>query len=107
MESLDASGDEIFYETTAPPMISGPLPGEKTTMRVYDLKACKTAELTSGFSSFSLSADVRELLYKVGDSYGIVKAVPKVKLGGKKSDKLICSHMEVCVVPTQEWAESF
>ena len=107
IESLDASGDKIFYETTAPSMISGPLPGQKTTMRVYDLKACKTAELTSGFSSFSLSADVRELLYKVGDSYGIVKAVPKVKLGGKKSDKLICSHMEVCVVPTQEWTESF
>ena len=37
IDSLDARGDKIFYMTTPPQTISGPLPGQNSKLHVYDL----------------------------------------------------------------------
>ena len=122
--ALNMRGDKVFYLTTPDQTISGPLPGEKPVLHVYDLKARKDAEIVTGLSSYALSADGRKVLYKLEKDYYIAAATPGAAApeaaapaaaggdaGKDKADagpkKLDLSHMRVLVEPTQEWAEMF
>ncbi|MFZ1906752.1 MAG: PDZ domain-containing protein [Steroidobacteraceae bacterium] len=116
--TLNMRGEKIFYLTMPDQTISGPLPGEKAALHVYDLKARKGADIVSGLSSYALSADGKRVLYKLEKDYYIAAAAPagaapagpadggdgKAAAGPKKLDP---SHMRVLVEPTQEWAEMF
>ncbi|HEY5048701.1 MAG TPA: PDZ domain-containing protein [Rhizomicrobium sp.] len=111
---LDVRNSKVFYRTTPPQMIDGPLPGAKSVMRVYDMDERKDAAVVDGLDSYSLSADGEKALYKKsGDDddkssgYFIVDA--KAEEGGKKNDSkaLDASHMRARIEPTQEWAEMF
>jgi tricorn protease len=88
-------------------MIDGPLPGEKTTLHLYDMKERKDATVVEGLSSYVLSADGRKVAYRIDGDYFIVDA----KAGDGKSDdsrkRLQLGHMRVRIEPTQEWAEMF
>ncbi len=103
--SLDARGDKIFYQTTAPQMIEGALPGQKPVLHVYDLTARKDATVVEDLSDYSLSADGTKVLYKrtgPGERYEIVDAN-----GQGKPTPLDLSHMQMRILPTEEWAEMF
>jgi tricorn protease len=113
---LDVRDDKVFYLTTAPQMIDGPLPGMKSTLHVYDMGERKNGTVIESLDSYSLSADGEKVLYKKsgGDDedekssgYFIVDA--KAPEGGKKNDPkaVDTSHMRARVEPTQEWAEMF
>jgi len=118
--TLEMRGDKIFYLTAPSQTIAGPLPGEKPTLHVYDLKERKDAEVVSGLSSFALSRDGKKVLYRLEKEkekdYYIADAAAnggkgqadagagKAEAGPKKLD---LSHMRVLVEPTQEWAEMF
>ncbi len=103
--SLDVRGDKVFYMTTPPQMIAGPLPGQKNTLRVYDMKERKDEKVFEGLDSYSLSADGTKVLFKDGDSYKIADA--KADSDKDKADTLDLSHMQARIEPRKEWAEMF
>ncbi|MGB8365386.1 MAG: PDZ domain-containing protein [Rhizomicrobium sp.] len=109
--SLDARDDKIFYQTVAPQMIDGPLPGEKSALHVYDLGERKDAIVVEGLDSYSLSADGEKVLYKTkgdGDNiYAIIDAKAKTDDDKNKPKPLDLSHMTARIEPTREWAEMF
>ncbi len=112
--SLDARGGYIYYLTTAPQMIEGPLPGEKSALHVYDLKERKDAVVAEDLNNYSLSADGGKVLYEKSaknpdgtGSFAIVDAAPPKGDDKAKPKDLDLSHMRMRVVPTQEWAEMF
>jgi len=107
--SLDARGDKIFYQTTAPQMIDGPLPGEKPALHVYDLTARKDGTVIEDLSDYSLAANGEKVLYKrtgPGEQYAIVDAKPQGDGQGKPTP-LSLSHLQMRILPTAEWAEMF
>jgi tricorn protease len=109
ISGLQARADKVFYGTVPSQTISGPLPGEKPALHVYDMKERKDAVVVEGLGDFVVSADGKKVLYEQKKSYRIADAKPG---GGEgKGDEgprtLDLSHMRVMVQPTQEWAEMF
>ncbi|HUN75904.1 MAG TPA: PDZ domain-containing protein [Steroidobacteraceae bacterium] len=107
--SLDARGDKLIYQTVAPQMIDGPLPGQKPALHIYDLADRKDGVIVEDLSTYSLSADGSKVLYKKvgpGDHYEIVEAKAQGD-GPPKPTPLDVSHMLMRIEPTQEWAEMF
>jgi tricorn protease len=107
--SLDARADRIFYRTTPPQMIEGSLPGEKPALHLYDLTARKDGIVVEGLSDYSLAADGTKVLYKPsgpGEHYEIADAKVQGD-GAAKPTPLDLSHMQMRIVPTEEWAEMF
>jgi tricorn protease len=112
--SLDARADKLIYQTVAPQMIQGPLPGQKPLLHSYDLTARKDGIIVEDLSTYSLSADGSKVLYKrtgPGEHYEIVDAKPQTEgqpAGpSAKPTPLDLSHMLMRIVPTEEWAEMF
>ena len=101
---IDVRGDKVFYFTGPSPMIEGPLPGEKTALRVYDMKEHKDALVLEGLSSYALSADGKKVAYKSDADYYIADAATNNTESRKKVD---LEHMRVRIEPKQEWAEMF
>ena len=108
INGLDVRGDAVYYYTTAPQTIEGPLPGEKPELRVYDMKKRKDAKLVDGIDSYRLSADGQKLLYKKGKDFFIVDAKPGKGDDDKHDDKpLDLSHLRMRIEPREEWQEMF
>ena len=103
---MDARGENIFYLTTPPAMIEGPMPGMKSALHIYDLKERKDATVVEDLDSYSLSDDGEKVLYKTKDESKFKIADAKADQKDKAED-LDLSHMRARVVPTQEWAEMF
>ena len=101
---MDVRGDKLFYFTGPSPMIEGPLPGEKTALRIYDMKEHKDALVVEGLSSYALSDDGKKVAYKVDADYFIADAKDG---NGDSRKKVDLGHMRVLVDPKQEWAEMF
>jgi tricorn protease len=101
---LDARAEKIVYQTAAPQTISGPLPGIRSALHVYDLTERKDAMITSGLESYSLSADGEKVLVKMGATFSLIDAKAG---GGDKPATLDLSHLRMRIEPTQEWAEMF
>ena len=107
--TLDVRKDKIYYLTTPDTTFEGPLPGDKPTLHVYDLKERKDATVVDGISSYALSADGKKVLYRLEKEkdFFIADAVAdaaKAKDGPKKLD---LTHMRVLVQPRDEWTEMF
>ena len=101
---IDVRGDKVFYFTGPSPMIEGPLPGEKTALRVFDMKEHKDALVVEGLSSYALSDDGKKVAYKIGADYFIADA----KAGGTDGQKKVdLGHLRVRIDPKQEWTEMF
>ena len=101
---LDARGEKIFYQLTAPQMLDGPLPRLKPALRVYDLSARSDGLVVEDADDYSLSADGEKVLYKrTGGSYEIADA----KASPGKPGQLDLSHMRTRIRPTEEWREMF
>ena len=101
----------FFYYTTVPIQgLDGPLPGETSALRVYDLKERKSKDLIDGVERFAISFDGSKVLYEArgpaGPSYGIVDAKPD---GAKKvgDGALNLAGMRAEVDPPQEWKQIF
>ena len=102
---IDVRGNQVFYFTGPSQMIEGPLPGEKPTLRVYDMKEHKDGVVVEGLSSYALSADGKKVAYKIDGDYFIADAAAGSKDDSRKKVEL--GHMRVLVEPRQEWAEMF
>ncbi len=101
----------IYYSTVPAQGLSGPIPGETSAVRVFDLKEKKEKTLIENVDRFALSFDGAKLLYEAGGgpnghTYGIIDAKPD---GAKKvgDGTLNLAGMKLEVDPPQEWKQVF
>ena len=101
--ALDARGERVFYQTTPPQMIEGPLPGEKPVLHAYDMSHRHDDTIIEGLDGYALAADGAHVLVKQGGDYSIDETKP----GGGDKKKLELGAMRMQVEPRQEWSEMF
>ncbi len=108
-----AAGKGFLYYSTAPIQgLSGPIAGETSAVRVYDLKERKESTLIENVQRFALSFDGSKVLYegeggRGGHTYGIIDAKPA---GGPKKvgdGALNLGGMKAEIDPPQEWKDVF
>ena len=101
--AINTRGNKVFYATHPSPMLAGDLPGEKSAVHAFDMKARKDEVIVEGTDTYSLSADGARVLYKQGQDWHVADAT-----GGHGSDKVLkLDGMRMRVDPRQEWAEMF
>lgn len=93
--NVAANADGVFYLTGDGPFGS---------LRMYGLKAEKEEVILDGVAAFELSADGKKILYRKGDTYGIVDAKPGQKAG---DGKLGLEKLELRIDPKAEWAQMY
>ncbi len=101
----------IYYSTTALQGLGGPIPGESSAVRVFDMKEKKEKTLIENVERFALSFDGSKLLYEAagggnGHTYGIIDAKPdpQKKIG---DGTLNLAGMKLEVEPVAEWKNVF
>ena len=101
----------LYYSTVPVQGLSGPVPGESSAVKVFDLKEKKEKPLIENVERFALSFDGTKLLYEAGGgpngkTYGIIDAKPD---GPKKvgDGVLNLAGMKLQVDPPQEWKQVF
>jgi tricorn protease len=104
--TLDVRGDKVFYKTSPPQTLSGPLAAQKATLHMYDMSERKDAIVLDDLDSYSLAADGTSVLYKKDKTYSIALAKP-ASADGPKSKVLDLAFMRDRIEPQREWAEMF
>jgi tricorn protease len=107
IRNMDASKDAIYYSTAPIQGLSGPLPGESSAIHAYDLKERKDKILVDGTDRFALSHDGSKLLYRAGDTAGIIDAKPPDSPHKIGEGSISLADMKVEVDPPQEWKNVF
>ena len=104
----------LYYSTAAAQGLDGPLPGEGTTLRVYDLKERKEKNLIEGVERFALSFDGSKLLYEgegggphAAHTYGIIDAKPAGEAKKVGDGALSLNGLRAQIDPPQEWKDIF
>src|SRR5438034_3024745 len=100
----------VYYSTKPVQGLSGPLPGESSAVRVYDLKERKNKVLIEEVEKFALSFDGSKVLYeagKDGHSYGIIDAKPESQPKKVGDGAISLSGLRTEVDPPVEWKEMF
>ena len=91
-------------------------PSAKGKLHAYDFKEQKKEVLVSDISSFTLSRDYNNLLYRTGDRMRVVKAGKKVEDGQKSDSKggsnrhtgwIDLNRVRPSVIPTAEWKQMY
>jgi tricorn protease len=107
-DGLEVRKDKIFYTASSIESTQEGRPGPHVTSNVlhlFDVKKRKDEVLLSGVSEFYLDKEGSKLLYKAGDSWGIVDAAPgKAKT---TEGKLDLATLEIRIDPREEWKEIF
>ena len=101
--AVDMRGGRIFYQTEAPSLIEGHLPGEHPALHVFDLDARKDEVVVENNDGYALSADGDRVLYKLGQAWHVADAKP----GHGNDHVLALDELRIQVEPRQEWAEMF
>jgi len=102
----------LYYSTTPMQGLSGPIAGEGSALRTYDLKERKETTLIENVERFALSFDGSKLLYE-GDgprgahAYGIIDAKPAGAPKKVGDGALSLNGMRAEIDPLQEWKEMF
>ncbi len=103
IDAVDMRGGRIFYQTEAPSLIEGNLPGEKPALHVFDLAGRKDEVVVDGNDNYALSADGTRVLYKLDHAWHVADTKP----GHGNDHVLKLDELRVRVEPRQEWAEMF
>jgi tricorn protease len=104
---LDVRKDKIFYLTQPLGLIDGNLKGEKSALRLYDLKKRKDSVVTEDVDAYSLSLDGEKVLIRHDKDYTVLDAKTDATKDDDAVKKLDLSHMRELVDPVQEWTEMF
>lgn len=108
IDVIESRGNRIFYETRPPRTIEGELPGEKSTLHVYDLGDRKDAEVTDAVDHWSISADGTKVLVQDKSDYRVIDAKDDGGHGGGSGEKkLDLSKMTAQIDPRAEWNEMY
>lgn len=73
-------------------------------LRRFDLEAEKEEVILSGIQGYELSADGQKILYRQGNTYGVVDARPGQNPG---AGKLPLEKLEIRIDPKAEWAQIY
>ncbi len=104
---LAARKDKFFYISM--PMeslqqgLSGP-PKPMGVLHAYDVAKRKDEVLLQGINGFDLDKDGKKVIYRAGETYGIVDAAPGKKVG---DGSLAIAGMQTLVNPKEEWRQLF
>lgn len=80
-------------------------PGPRNILHVYDLEKREDKALLEGIDGYDLNKDGSKVIYKAGQVFGIVDAVPgKAKVGEGKLD---IAGLQVRVEPREEWRQIY
>jgi len=111
MNTFFAAKGFLYYSTAPIQGLSGPIPGESSAVRVFDLKERKSKVLIENVKRFALSFDGTKLLYESDTpapphTYGIIDAKPD---GPKKvgDGALNLAGMRAEIDPPLEWKQIF
>jgi tricorn protease len=96
-QNLAAGPDAAYYLFTS-------APGAPPELKQFDLKEQKESTVLSGAVAFELSADGKKILYREGQTFGIVDARPSQKSG---DGKLALDRLELQIDPRAEWNEMY
>lgn len=104
---FDVREGHIFYLTQPVPTLTGPLPGESSTLHVYDIDKRKDDVVAEDVDAYSLSADGKRVLVKQGNGYKVIDAKKDALKDSDSVHALDLGHMRILVDPKKEWAEMF
>jgi tricorn protease len=79
------------------------VPGQRPTLKRFDLKTQEARDFLAGVQSYSVAADGKKLLYQVGTQWGVVPTTGQVKLG----DGRLNTALRMRVDPKAEWRQIF
>jgi len=104
---LSARKDKLFYvsvpfEITQAGM-PNPLP-PSATLHLYDLKKREDKVLLTAINDYDLDKEGNKIIYRAGETYGVVDAQPGKKVG---DGKLNTSNLQVQIDPREEWKQIF
>ncbi len=113
MRTLEAGKGFVYYLTTPIQGLSGPLTGESSAIRAFDMKERKEKTLIENVQNYALSSDGSKLLYqgergapRSAPPFGIIDVKPgepkkvgegAINLGGMRAE----------IDPPQEWKNVF
>ncbi len=103
--NLMARKDKIFYESI--PMeatqMGRPGPSQPAGMlHLFDTKKREDKVLLQGIGGYELDKEGSKLIYRAGDTWGIIEAVPGKKVG---DGKINTAAMQVLADAKEEWKE--
>ncbi|HEX4096045.1 MAG TPA: S41 family peptidase, partial [Caulobacteraceae bacterium] len=104
---MDVRDHKVFYLTQPIGLIEGTLPGEKSALRVYDLKTRKDKVVASDVDSYSMARDGKTVLIKHDSDYTVLDAKPDAEKDDDSKHQLDLDHMRLLADPPKEWAEMF
>ncbi len=104
---MDVRDHKIVYLTQPIGMIEGVLPGEKSELRLYDLKTRKDKVITSDVDSYSISLDGKTVLIKHDSDYTVLDVKPDAAKDDDTKHQLDLDHMRLLADPPLEWAEMY
>ena len=114
VRSFAAAKGFVYYSTTAIQGLSGPIAGENSAVRAYDMKERKEKTLIENVERFALSFDGSKLLYESADgapnaahTYGIIDAKPADQPKHVGDGALSLSGMRAEIDPPAEWKNVF
>ncbi|RJS93070.1 S41 family peptidase [Salinisphaera sp. Q1T1-3] len=103
-----AEADGVVYYTTEPSQtIDGPLAGEKSQLRAYDMDKRKDLTLASEISHFAMSADGSTLLYQHSGDWLTRPAAFKKNPGGDAINHIDVAKAQRRVDPVPEWHTAY
>jgi len=82
----------------------GVIYGKDGDIHKFTIEDKKDATIISGISGATLSADVKKLLYRSGDRFGIVELSPGQKVG---DGELNLADLNVRIDPQKEWQQIY
>jgi tricorn protease len=103
-QNLAAGPDAVFYMRAGAGGPGGPGGGGPQSLRMYNLKERKEDTVLDGLLGYDLSADGKKILYRQGETYGIVDARPGQKPGDGKLD---LGGMTLRIQPREEWRQEY
>ncbi|MGE5236766.1 MAG: S41 family peptidase [Acidobacteriota bacterium] len=106
---LSAARGRVYYMTLPTHAMSGPLPGEKPELHVFDMGTREDSTLATPVDGYSLSADGQHVLFRHEKAYTLISSLPKGEAGAEtgKPATVDLSRMQALIDPVAEWREMF
>jgi len=101
-----AAGQIYYMEDTPPPpqQAAGADTGRRGALHHYDLNTRKDEVLISDINTYELTADGKKLLYRAGETFGMIAVNSKSQVG---AGKVNTDAIEVRIEPRAEWKQIF
>ena len=104
IQSIQIRSSQVFYQTSPVQLLDGDLAGQKSALRVYDLKTMKNRVLFEGLDNCSISADGLRVALRKDNAWYLANTSSQ---GASDGVKLDLADLTVTVDPPLEWAEMF